>query len=169
MKSLINIVNDCALIEKALIESGGEITPEIELMMAIKDIQLPEKVDSYAAIMERFDNVSEFYNMKAKAFFKMYQATAKISEGCSDRIKFAMVEMKLTELHGHDVRFKLSDTAGAVEIVNETLIPSEYKTIVQNTVTDKKRIAEDLKLGIPVNGCELKINKSLRKYLNKSK
>ena len=57
----------------------------------------------------------------------------------------------------------LQNNPPAVYIADERLIPAKYLTVIpQTTVADKKRIAEALKAGENVPGCELTQGKSLR-------
>ncbi len=55
------IVNEAMQIEQMLMESGGEITPEIDQALAVNSNSLVEKVDSYHHIIERFEALEGHY------------------------------------------------------------------------------------------------------------
>lgn len=165
-KSLITLAEESAKIEIALIESGGEITPEIEAWLADVEIDLPEKVENYALIMERMEALGSHYDDRAEMLQRMSRAVANVVERCKENLKIAMVKLETDEIQGVDVRFKMTESAGAVVYENEKLIPPEYTTIEQVVKIDKKRIGEDLKLGVPVDGCRLEKKKVLKKYAN---
>lgn len=50
----------------------------------------------------------------------------------------------------------------SVNILDDDLIPDEYKKTVTTITTSKKEILEDLKLGLIIPGAEIKQGKSLR-------
>ena len=50
---------------------------------------------------------------------------------------------------------KVSKSAGAVDVINEDLIPEEYYIEVITTKLDKKRILGDLKEGASIPGVRL--------------
>ena len=165
-KSLRTIVSETAQLETMLIESNGEITPEIEAALSVKEINLPQKVDNYSMVIDRMESVSKFYYEKAKIFMQMSKSAESVSERCKANMKFAMQELKVTELVGNDIKFKLVKSNPAVVINDENEVDGSYKITKTTTSVDKKRIADDLKLGIPVKGAELQQNQSLRVYAN---
>lgn len=164
-RSLMEIVSITSNIETMLIEANGEITEEIENLLAIKDVQLPQKVDSYSLITDRFEKIEEYYKIKAAEFIAISKAAGKVQDRLKDGLKHAMQEMGINELKGFDYRFKLSATNPKVVIDDETQIEDSYCAFIKKP--ESKRIAEDLKLGIPVKGARLEQSYSLRKYLNR--
>lgn len=165
-KTLRELVSISGAIEDALILSGGEITPELEQALAVKDMQLPEKVDGYSLVMDRMASVSEFYAEKAELFNRLSGAAKSVVSKCKDNLKFAMTEMSVTELVGNDYKFKLQNSPAAVEMLDETKIPDSYKIVKTVTSVDKKKILEDLKIGVPVDGAELRQGTHVRSYAN---
>lgn len=165
-KSLRELVSISGAIEDALILSGGEITPELEQALAIKDMQLPEKVDGYNLVMDRMKSISEFYAQKAELFNRLSSAADSVISKCKDNLKFAMTEMNVTELTGYDYKFKLQASPAAAEIIDESKIAESYKVTKTITSVDKKKILEDLKIGVPVEGAVLKVGSHVRSYAN---
>lgn len=168
-QSLRTLVQLSAQIEESLILSSGEITPEIETALAVKDIQLPEKIDNYSLVMDRMKSLSEFYSQKADVFLRLSKAANGIVDRCKDNLKFAMIEMNTNELLGNDYRFKLQNAQPSTVIEDENKIPDSYKIIETITKIDKKRVAEDLKIGVPVEGARLEQSQFIRTYATKVK
>lgn len=165
-KSLVTLVDETAKLESALIESNGEVTEEIEKMLEIKDIQLPEKVDNYALMIDRMDMLATFYKQKADVFIKLNKLANQVADRCHTNLKNAMLKMETTELNGFDIRYKLVNSNHACVIDDESKLDGAYKISEVVTKVDKKRLVEDLKLGVPVEGAHLEQGQSLRKYVN---
>ena len=164
--SLVSLVDQASSLEKALIETGGEVTPEIEALLAVTDIQLPEKVDSYALVIDRMESISTFYKAKAEMFLRLAKSASNVSGRCEDNLKNAMLTLGTDEITGFDVKYKLVKGNPACIIDEEAKIDGGYKITETITKVDRKRITEDLKLGVPVDGARLEYNKSLRRYAN---
>lgn len=163
-KSLMSIVEQTADLETLLIESGGELTPEIEALLAVNEKELASKADGYAMVIERMEDIAQFYKRKAEALNKLAKAAEGVATGCKERIKFAMQTLNTNEIAGNDIRFKLQPTNPSCLIENEDEVDPLYKKAVTEIKIDKKKIAEDLKLGVPVKGAKLIENLSLRTY-----
>lgn len=165
-KTLRELVSISGAIEDALILSGGEITPELEQALAVKDMQLPEKIDGYNLVMDRMISVSEFYAQKAELFTRLSSAAKTVVSRCKENLQFAMTEMNVTELVGYDYKFKLQNNPAGVEMLDEAKIPDAYKIVKIVTSVDKKKVLEDLKIGVPVDGATLKQGTHVRVYAN---
>lgn len=165
-KSLVSIVRDVATLETMLIEAGGEMTPEIEAMLTVKEVNLPEKIDNYEAMLDRLEAIEALYKERAKMFSAAAKSLANAQDTLKERLKIAMKELGVTELLGHDIRFKLSVSKPKLVILDEKLIPKEYKIQVITDEVQKDRLSEDLKIG-SVPGAILEETYSLRKYVNK--
>lgn len=161
--TLAEIVYESNQIEEALIRSGGEITPEIEKMIAIVDTKLPAKVEGYVGIVRRMERLVMYYEDLANRFIRLAQGAGDVAGSCKSRMQEAMETMGVKEINGIHARFALQSTK-AVEIEDEKKIPGDY--IVTETVTkiEKKRIAEDLKRGVTVPGASFKENHHVRIY-----
>lgn len=164
-KSLKDIVNEASQIEQMLIESCGEITPEIGAALSVISEQLPQKIDHYHFILERFESLEKHYKSRAE-FFKQIAAQCKNAQDrLKENIKFAMHEMGVDEIHGQDMRFKMAPTQGTLIIEEEEMVPVEFKAEIITTEIDKKALKEALLVG-EVPGAKLVPGFSLRTYAN---
>lgn len=165
-KSLVALVDETSALERALIESGGEITEEIAKLLEVRDLHLPTKVDNYALVIDRMESISTFYKMKADAYLLMAKAASGVIDRCQFNLKLAMQAMHTDELTGFDVRYRLTNSTPACIIEDETMLDAGYKITETITKIDKKRLVEDLKLGVPVDGARLEKTTALRRYMN---
>ena len=165
-KSLQEIISITASIEEALVESSGEITPEISQMLDMKYTALPDKIDRYYGLMERMKSLSEYYEDRSEMFLKMSKSVLNIHKFCNHNIESAMRQLDTKELKGYDFKFKLQDGPPSLDIYDHTKIPEEYKKTTVTVEPDKTKIKEALKQGIEVNGAKLVTNQFVRKGLN---
>lgn len=165
-KALLAIVQETNELEKMLVQSEGVLTPELEAALVVKEIQLPEKIDNYAGLRERMEMLSDYYKERADKLLALSKAAARVIDRLDENLKLAMRELKVDELVGNDHRFALQSSAGAVFVEDETKIHGAY--VVTETITklDKKRILEDLRLGVPVVGCRLEKSQFVKAYSN---
>jgi hypothetical protein len=163
--SLVSLVNESNNLELMLIESGGEMTPEIEQALAINEKGLLEKVDRCAFVLERLEAMEDFYKQKADYFSKISSQVKNAQVRMKDNLKIVMDTMNVEELVGQEVRFKKVPTAGKLNIIDETLIPAEFKKTVAVIEIDKKSL-KDAALKYEVPGAEFVPGFSVRTYAN---
>ena len=157
--SLYELTSEHRLICDAIEEAGGEITPEIEAMLAINEENFLTKAEGYAEMIAKYAQMAE----NAKARKAQCERVQKIAENAVKRIKEriaqAMEEYNLpkVEIGMHKLSFR---TSKAVEITDEAKIPNIYIKVA--TSVDKTKLRADLMAGVVVEGAELKENKSLQ-------
>lgn len=159
--SLVAMALTSSLVEDALIDSGGEINEVVEGLMDIRDVQLPAAVDRYAAIILRCESLKNEYLKRAEVLENIAKGFDRYSERLESKIKEAMGTLQTDTLAGFDTEFKLVLNNPAVFVESEEAIPEAYKSQKIEIKIDKKRIAEDLKLGVPVEGCRLERSRRL--------
>ena len=157
--SLYELTSEHRLIMDAIEEAGGEITPEIEAMLAINEENFVAKAEGYAEIISKYAILAE----NAKTRKAQCERVQKIAENAvkrmKERIAQAMEEYNLpkVEIGMHKLSFR---TSKAVEITDEAKIPNIYIKVA--TSVDKTKLRADLMAGVVVEGAELKENKSLQ-------
>lgn len=154
-------------IENMLIESGGEITPEIQAEMSINPTTITELIDIKYVSLERMESTEDFFKKKAEEYYKISSSLKNAQKFIKDSIKDYMMLNDKEEITGSEYQFKLAGAAPVLEILDESKIGAAYKKDKIEVFTDKKAIIDDLKKGIPVEGCILKENYSLRKSILK--
>ena len=166
--SLQSIVADSLQISMLLGETGGELTPEIEAMLTCNTKDLAIKLDSYVAIMDQFEAQCELWKAKAAQIAKVAKSFDTARERLKSNVKLAMDMMGTTEVKGDLFRFKLSNVKPSL-IIDEKLIPNEFKNAVTSFVIDKERIKEAIAAGTQVQGATVVHSMSLRNYPNTGK
>ena len=169
MSTLSVIVGEAAEIIQKLIENGGEVDESLELDFVKNSIDLKDKLDSYAYLWERLDREEEYFKVKAAELTRIKSSINNIRDRLKDRLKSAMVQLDESEIVGSEFKFKLAKTSGRLLIKDESLIPSDYKTQIVYDELDKGKLKEALAKGLEIPGAELVKDKSLRKYINRSK
>lgn len=166
--SLLALVDQASQIQRKLIEAGGEITEDLEAMLPIAEVHLPTKVEQYAFVVQQLRNQAKFFKEKAEYFAQISKSFDVGADSMEERIKEAAIKLGVSEIIGVDHKFTITNTAGSVEITNEELIEPIYKKEVPVSYKiDKKKIGEDLRLGLPVAGAYLKENKSVKITANR--
>ena len=167
MNNLIIAFNQADRIEQMLIDAGGELTPELEQELAINPKTIGELVDTKYVMLERMDSSIELFEKKAEEFAKVAASLKSAKKFINDSIKDFMIQNDKKEIAGTDYTFKLAGAAPKVEIVDESKIVDVYKVTKTEVRIDLKKIGDELKSGIPVDGAVLKENYSLRKSIKK--
>lgn len=157
--SLYELTNEHRLICEAIEEAGGEITPEIEAMLAINAENFATKAEGYAEIIAKYAQMAD----NAKQRIEQLQQVKKVAENAvkrmKERILGAMAEYDLQKVECGVHKFS-TRTTKAVEITDEAKIPNEYIKVA--TSVDKTKLRADLMAGVVIEGVELKENKSLQ-------
>lgn len=148
-RRLHEIAGDFLALEELLMESGGEVTEEIETWMAENTLSLETKVDGYAALIAEWTADAEKWKTEAQR----NSAHAKTLENSADKLKGRLVEqlVALDRLKVETDRFKVAvqRSAGKVELlVNADQLPAEYLTTTTTTAVNKAAIKQGLVDGI---------------------
>lgn len=143
--SLIALVQLSASVEAKLLEAGGEFTPEVEEMLAVVADQLPAKVDSYKAVMDRLELASEFYSDKAKQYQTAAKSCSKAIERLKENIKYAMRTLDAKAIEGEEFKFTLTEMASKVVVTGD--VPKEYTREVIKVEPDNDAIRSALVMG----------------------
>ena len=157
--SLFKITSEQVRINDMLMETGGELTPELEEALIINAENFQLKVEGYATSIHRFDALEE----AADAEIKRLMAIKKSAQGAQKRLKDTLAYAMDTfgydkyDLGLHKLSFRSSQ---AVNITDENLIPNNY--IKVETKIDKESLKRDLKAGLVIEGAELVTNKNLQ-------
>lgn len=163
----MNIINEFSRLDSILIESGGELTEELEQALALNEKNLQSKVDGYKLYIEHLEKRAEYFKQienEAKDARKMFE---NVQDRLKDRIKSVMSFLNVNEIEGESYRFKLIDGKDKLVIHNESLISDEYKKEVVSLELDKEKLMKDLQAGLKIDGVDIQVVKSLRTYIKK--
>lgn len=149
-------------LEDFLFSENGELAPETALELERLEAALPAKIDGYYIVLKRLEAETELYSSIAKDFTEKAKTKENKHKQLKDHLKFCMGQQGLKELYGNQFEFKTSKPKNKVNILDESIVPHEYKTEKKELMIDKKRLLEDLELGIEVPGCVKELYTTLR-------
>lgn len=157
--SLYELTEEHRRICDAIEEAGGEITPEVEAMLAINSENFVSKANGYCEIITKYAQMASLASERIEQLQRVKRVAENTAKRMKERIAQAMEEYNLpkVEIGTHKLSFR---TSQAVEITDEAKIPNIYIKVA--TSVDKKKLRDDLIAGVVVEGAELKMKKSLQ-------
>ncbi len=162
-KSLIARIRQVNEVELQIIENGGELTTELEASLEFSELQVMEKVDAYAYMIENLKERARYWDEKAALLKKYSKTCLSVVDRLKGNLKAYMMLEDRKEIAGDDVRFTLASMAPTLQY-DESLIPDAfYKTEVIRTL-DKELIKNAIKDGHDVPGVTKVDVFSLRTY-----
>lgn len=164
--SLHESVKDSHSLELAIIENGGELTPELEASLTQISLDVAESVDRTHFALDRIENAVGYWKAKAAEYKKIADSLDTAHDRMKNYIKAVMADSGKSDLVGVEVRYKLSRAKPKVVIDEDKLAPAYFKEKL-TLVPEKERIKQDLELGVPVDGARLEESFTLRAYPNK--
>ena len=151
-RSILDIASDLALVRHDI-----QLTSEEDVMQRVDEL--------YVELHRKEDGIYWFYrNVEGQiSIFKeqidKLTKYVKTLKNAQERIKGLVIGAHQTigELPEHTAfnPLKVSTSSGAVDVIEEGLIPEEYYVEVITTKLDKKRILEELKEGASIPGVRL--------------
>lgn len=162
--SLLSITQQLHAIELSIIESGGEISAELEEALSVAKIAQERKVDAYDAVVKRCASVEAEYKAKADMLYSVADAAKKLATRLRHNVKLAMKQMGVTDLSGDSVRFKLMRGRQKVVVYNQDLLPGWCFRTRTITEPDLNAIQDHILNGVDVPGAHLIGGDSLRTY-----
>lgn len=157
--TLYKISQEQLRINDALMESGGELTPELEEALIINEHNFAVKAENYIASIHKFEALAEAAEAEIKRISAIKKTAANAAKHLKSNLSNGMEIMGLdkADLGLNKLSFRHST---AVNILDEVKIPSVY--IKVETKIDKESLKRDLKAGLVLEGAELTTNKTLQ-------
>lgn len=151
-------------VESMLLESGGEITPEIEELLTLKELDqnsLVEQTDLLALSLERMQQTVGYYKSQIEHLETLIKGLETTEGRLSSEIQGAMEKLNVEAIEGHLKTFKLRKSPPKVEILDELAIDPEFKNIKFTESVNRKAIGEALKAGQVLHWARLTQGRSL--------
>lgn len=161
MANIFQITSEFRDIENALIESGGELTPELENALKLNSEQLQQKGQGYGYLIKGMEYDVDVINAEIKRLQEMKRVRVNSIERLKTTLKIAM---ELTGLHEIKtptlkVSFRKSES---VQVDDVVLLDEKYVRTKVIKEADKTAIKEAIKAGEAVTGATLNINYNLQ-------
>ncbi len=138
--SLYDITAELRELEEALIESGGEITDEMEERFhALLDME-NEKTEGYIAVIQRLTRTAEAVKAEEDRLKKRRRALERSAQSLKDRLCWAMRQRgeEVRETTLGKVRVQQASRRGIVVDVDAEELPDELKRV--SVSPDKRAI-----------------------------
>ena len=144
---LAEIEQQFSALDALLLESGGEVTPEIEAWLAEYGLAEREKVDGYVFYIRSLEAEATQAKALANELGAKARRRERAIEGLKERVAGYMAARQTDELAGSIYRFKLQRNGGKAPLVLETEDPARFppscvKTIPAQTVIDRDAVRE---------------------------
>ena len=157
-------------IESLLIEHNGELTPELEGLIAFQADRKEDlmcNVDCTLGAIDRLNRAVEYYKDQIFELQKLQKALQSTRQRLEGNLMGAMESFNLEALEGRLTTVKVRMNPPKVDLIDELAIPSEFKKITVVEDIDKKAISEALKQGQDVPGARLIQTKRLQSVKRK--
>ena len=158
-RSLVDITRDLVLAK-----NDYEIFNEEELMERVDELftEMHQKEDGIFWMYKEAEKEIEMFEEQIKKL----KSHTSVMKRAQERIKMLVIGTysEVSQLPSHSVfnPIKVSQSAGAVDVIEENDIPNEYFIEVITKKLDKKRILKELKDGARIPGVRLVNNSYVR-------
>jgi len=158
-RSIIDIASDLALAKHDL-----EMGTEEDFMQRVDELvtELYNKEDGIYFFYRSMDAQADLFKEQGEKYLGMSKVLRKSMERTKSLVLGTFTSVgelpAVTEFNP----IKVSKSAGSVEILDESIIPSEYFIEVKTLKLDKKRILGELKEGNQIAGVKLVQKEYLR-------
>lgn len=158
--NIYQIEQEFLIISNEIIESGGEITPEIETALAINKDQLQNKGINYGYVIKSLESDVTNIDEEIKRLNALKSSRVKTTELLKNTIKQAMQMYGIEEIKTATLKINFRKSE-SVEVDADVVLDMycNFKTV---KTPDKAKIKEVIKSGDAVFGAVLNVNYNLQ-------
>lgn len=128
MATLNELIEDKMHIEDMLIESEGEITPEIAALMDVNESNIASKIDSYHSLMLAMDYGTESIDKEIKRLQTLKRVKQNSVKSLKARLLWLMKEADLRKIRGNLCEAYIKKNAPSV-VVDDDVVMEWQKTV----------------------------------------
>lgn len=155
-RTLFELTSEARAIEDALIENGGELTPELEIAMTDNKEALVAKVESYGMLYRKFKYTVGMVAEEIKRLQAMKKTAENAEKRIKERLEYNMRLNDITVLEGGTTRVSFAKNPPSYEVDEEAML-APYMFLLD-------QLAESLPPYIKV---EIKVSKDAIKQMYK--
>ncbi len=134
----------------------------LETALSQVEDNLETKAESMAKLVKGIDGDVTALKEEENRLAKRRKALENKQEGIKQYLEYQLKAMNIDKVKTPLFTVSLQRNPPSVNIIDENLIPEQYKKTVTTTSIVKKDILDALKLGELIEGAEIKQGKSLR-------
>ncbi len=152
MKTLFEITQE--VIELASLLEEGEFTPELEQQLAITREELDSKAENYVKVIRSVEGDISVIDAEIKRLQEIKKAKTNVVDRMKEALSTAMTAFRVDKIETPLMKlfFRKSES---VEILDENLIPEQYKLSRLVVNPDKILIKKLIKSGESVPGADV--------------
>ena len=158
-RSLVDITRDLVLAK-----NDYEIFNEEQLMERVDELftELHQKEDGIYWLYKESEKEITLFEEQVKKLKNHTNVMKRAQERLKSLVMGTYAEVKQLPKHSAFNPIKISQSAGAVDVIEEENIPEEYFIEIVTKKLDKKRILQELKEGAVIPGVRLVTNTYVR-------
>lgn len=158
--SLFNIKEEYRRLAEEIIESGGELTPDLDEALQINQTMLQEKASNYGYIIKQAEYEIDMLDAEIERLKAFKNDRQKMADRLKEKISDAMNVYGIEKIESGSIKLSFRKSE-SVEVTDEKVIPSEYK-VPQPDKISKSAIKDAIKQGEQVPGASIVINYNLQ-------
>ena len=161
MANIFQITSEFRDLENALIESGGELTPELESALKLNSEQLQQKGQGYGYLIKGMEYDVDVIDTEIKRLQEMKRVRQNAIERLKTTLKIAMELTGLQEIKTPTLKVSFRKSE-AVQVDDVALLDEKFIRVKTLKEADKTAIKEAIKAGESVTGAVLVTNYNLQ-------
>ena len=159
MRSLYHIERELNEINETLINSGGELSPELETKLAITQEELTKKATNYGFVIMQNQSEIDVIDSEIKRLTALKKSLDNTNEKLKEAVSFAMQTYGIFEVKTPTLKLSFRESQ-SVEITDENKLNAKYFSY--KPTVDKTAIKSDIKSGLVVDGAEIITKQNLQ-------
>ena len=159
--NIYQISNEYLELSQKLIESEGELTPELELELSINSEQLEQKGRGYGYVIKQFEDEELILKSEIERLTKMLKSRTTAKERIKTTLLNAMQLFSIEKIETPTLKISLRKST-SVDIPDVDLLDSWFKVEKVTISADKKEIKKAIEEGKNVIGATLVTKNNLQ-------
>lgn len=148
-------------IADAIVENGGEVTPDQEQALALNKEDLSVKAIQYGYVIKNAEDDVARIDEEIKRLKSLQESQKKLIMRMKDTVANAMEMYNITEIKLDNMKIDFRRST-SVMIYDESQIPEEYKKSKVEVSISKVDIMIDLKANVKVPGAEIQEKQNIQ-------
>jgi outer membrane murein-binding lipoprotein Lpp len=162
MNSLYEISNEYqSLLEKTYDPETGEIFPQVLDKLDEISAKIEDKAIAVASYIKNLDAEREAIEKAKKNMAEREARLDKRADYLTQYLQSNMERCGITEIKSPMFVIKLKKCPFSTDIIDENIIPDDYKKTKEVVTIDRLKLKEELQAGVIVPGAALKQNNRL--------
>jgi len=160
-QSIFQISTELNEIINQIIENGGEVTPEIEGALMIKEEELSTKSVKYGYVVKALEYDVNIIDDEIKRLSQIKKVRQNAIERLKNVLSITMQSFNIPEIDTPTMKINFRKSS-SLEITDEDLIPKKFITVKQSTTIRKEDIKKAIKEGEQIEGARIVENQNLQ-------